>query len=461
MIVRRRSHYLGFWLFALLGLAAHSSPALAQLQPAAVPGEPTLTLERAIELTLASDPSLEAAAARLAAALADVDAARSAHWLQLDLEAGVQSTDNPVLVFSQKLLQEGFQESDFGLSALNTPDRHEDFSLRIVARQPLWMGGRLARGLEAASHVAGAHEAQQEAVRQQLVRTATDVFTAVVIARHRLEVVEQAVETARAHVELARSLFTGGLVVESDVLLAEVRLGELEQAAIQVRSAKATAEARLNLTIGRPAAAQLVIDEEAGGARDSGRMAQPLADLVELALANRPDLHATRQFLHAAEKGTARARAESRPTLGIEAGIEAHDSDFFAGDATNTTVLLGLRVPLFDHGGRRAATARAQAAELEAAAQLKQMRDQIELGVRQAYFALQAAGQRIAVTEQGLKQAQRSLEIVEDRYRNGATTLVDLLDAQAARSDSDLRRLEAQRDLLLAQVALRQAIGDL
>ena len=469
MIARRahRSHRrLACALVGLLGMLTTLCSATAQVQLAEASGasganEAPLTLERAIELTLATDPSLEVAAARLAAAQADLDSAQSARWLNLDLEAGVQSTDNPVMVFSQKLLQEGFRESDFALSALNTPSRHEDFSVRIVARQPLWMGGRLARGLEAARLSAGAHEAQQEAVRQQLVRTATDFFTAVVIAGHRLQVIDQAVETARAHVELARSLFEGGLVVESDLLLAEVRLGELEQAAIQVRSAKATAEARLNLTLGRPAEAPLRLDESATRAPSSETAQEPLAALVEQALANRPDLGASRLFRQAAERNAARTRAESRPTLGIEAGVEAHDSDFFGLDGTNATLLLGLRVPLFDHGGRRAATARALAAEREAAAQLEQMRIQIELSVRQAYFALQAAGQRLSVTEQGQRQARRSLEIVEDRYRNGVTTLVDLLDAQAARSDSDLRHLEAERDLLLARVALRQAIGDL
>jgi outer membrane protein TolC len=53
------------------------------------------------------------------------------------------------------------------------------------------------------------------------------------------------------------------------------------------------------------------------------------------------------------------------------------------------------------------------------------------------------------------------LEIVEDRYREGLTTLTELLDAETALTRARLRRLAARRDLFLARASLDLATGRL
>ena len=420
----------------------------------------TMTLEQAIELALASDPGLAASSARSDATAARAEAADSGRGPTVDLEAGLQATDNPVMVFGQKLLQEEFTADDFALGSLNRPSFHEDFALRVVARQPLYTGGQIRHGIEAARHTQAGATALHEAARQQLVRSVTDRYTAAVTARLRVEVAAQAVDTARAHLELATSLFEGGLAVESDQLLAEVRAGELEEALLRARAGSAVATSALNLATGRAASEPVELETPDAATIDLGPP-DSLEAATARALEQRPDLRALSDYHRASLSGVAQARALSRPTVGLEAGVEAHDPDFFGTSGTNASLMLGLRLPLFDGGSKKAQRLEAEAKSREARAELERLRDAVELEVRQAFLDQEAARKRVDIANKSRALAGRSLEIVEDRYRNGLVPLVDLLDAQAALTGSRLRVLEAERDALLARVALALATGDL
>ena len=51
------------------------------------------------------------------------------------------------------------------------------------------------------------------------------------------------------------------------------------------------------------------------------------------------------------------------------------------------------------------------------------------------------------------------MRIIENRYREGLTTLIELLDAETALTQARTRAIGAGRDLLLSQATLDLAIG--
>jgi len=69
--------------------------------------------------------------------------------------------------------------------------------------------------------------------RQEVIAETVIAYTGVQVAQERLRVVEQALDTARANMKLVRSRLESGLVVKSDLLRAEVRVAELEQAQVK------------------------------------------------------------------------------------------------------------------------------------------------------------------------------------------------------------------------------------
>ncbi len=435
---------------AVVALALTALPAAAQ--------DGVLTLEEALAIAEAENQELAAAGARVEVAEAAVDEARSRRLPRLDLAGDVQRTTNPVYVFGNLLRQEAFGPLNFAIPSLNQPDALDNWNLRVELQQPLWMGGALARGREAAGLGRDAAEAERERARQELVRRVTESYATAVLARHQLDVAREALETAGAHVKLTRDLYEGGLVVESDLLLAQVRESEVQEVVIRAESGVEVSRATLNLVLGRDLETPFDLPET---------LALPpveeieIAALVKRALDSRPDLDAARRHVAAAETQVALARSTRLPQLGLQASWETNAEDFFGNDGDNYSVAIGFRVPLYQGRGERARIEAARARAREAAEMGELLTQSIGLEVRRAYHELRAAHQRVEQAERGAQLAERSLVIVEDRYKEGLATLTALLDSETALTEARLREVTAQRDILLARSVLDLATGQL
>jgi outer membrane protein TolC len=85
----------------------------------------------------------------------------------------------------------------------------------------------------------------------------------------------------------------------------------------------------------------------------------------------------------------------------------------------------------------------------------------VRLETRQAEADLQAARERVTVTEDAVAQADESLRIIRNRYSNGLATVTDLLRSETALVEAKTRRLAALYDLRIAAVQLDAASGSL
>lgn len=441
-------------------LPALALPAL--VMPAAAAGEEPagrpLTLAQAVETALENSRALSAADAGLAAARAGVAEARSARLPKVEVTEAALRTTNPVEVFGSLLGQEAFTAESFALDRLNEPDALTNFNTRLSVTQPLWTGGRITNGLAAARLGEESAAAQRERRRQEVVHQVVDAYTGAVVARRHLEVAHEALETARAHVKLVEDLYTGGLVVESDLLQAQVRASEIEEMVVRAESGVAVSEAALNLAMGGEQGRhwQLAADVE-----PKAPAADELDALIAEAWERRPDLAATAAQVEAAGRLVKLERAGFLPEIGLNGFYEANSEDVLGTDGTNWSVTVGLRFTAFDGMATRARVrqAREKARQAEELAALE--REHAALEVRTAFHEVAAAGKRLALATAAKELAARNLTIVEDRYREGLTTLVELLDAETALTEARTREVAGRRDLLRSQATLDLAVGRL
>ena len=85
----------------------------------------------------------------------------------------------------------------------------------------------------------------------------------------------------------------------------------------------------------------------------------------------------------------------------------------------------------------------------------------VELDVRQAFHDLRSSRKRLQQAEQSILWAREGMRIVEDRYKEGLTTLVELLDAEIALTRARTREVAARRDIVLTLASLDLAVGRL
>ena len=160
--------------------------------------------------------------------------------------------NDPIYVFGSKLRQQRFATSDFALNQLNTPLPFGNFSTRFAGSWNLFDSFASWHGVNRAKQMNQAVGHQLERTDQEIVFRVVSAYYDVLLAGKQLQVAEQAARTAQSIMERSQVRFDSGLVVESDLLTAKVRVASRQQELIRARNDLDLARAQLNTAMGLP-----------------------------------------------------------------------------------------------------------------------------------------------------------------------------------------------------------------
>ena len=162
-----------------------------------------------------------------------------------------------------------------------------------------------------------------------------------------------------------------------------------------------------------------------------------------------------------AETQTQAARSTLLPQVSFRVAFEADRQDFVNKGGANWFAGASMRWNLFNGFADKARIDEASQFLVRARAQQRQIDSAVRLQVRSAYLDLQAAQERLKVTEAAVTQAEENLRIVKNRYENGLNNVTELLRSETALLETRVRRLAAVHGQRLAAVALDLAAGTL
>ena len=301
---------------------------------------------------------------------------------------------------------------------------------------------------------------------QQVVFNVQQAFYAFGAARSSVEAATSNLELARTNRELAEERLKAGLATRPAVLLARQleaeSLYELESA----RSAVETARAELATAVGIRADIPLDVDTLEH---------QPLPDalparvdeLVDVAIAQRPDLAAKVASLRGREAALAKAKAAWYPEVGLlgEFGealwsYQVHGFPRQNSSTNDYTALLVFHWDLFTGFDRPYAIRQAQA-EVEATrAELRGAELGIIDAVWRAYYEFQSARERHRYAEALLSASEEAYSANLETYRGGLSTISDLLTADRDLARARYTLIRARTDYLDAAAAVAFAVGN-
>ncbi|HET9087448.1 MAG TPA: TolC family protein [Acidobacteriaceae bacterium] len=185
--------------------------------------------------------------------------------------------------------------------------------------------------------------------------------------------------------------------------------------------------------------------------------------LVQVALKQRPDLIELDYNQKAARKYS---RAEwdqllpSLNTLGV-VGLTPIRTDRYFTSNWFGAVGLNLRVNLFNGflytSQAHAADARAKADQES----LRDLRDNVVKGVRDAWLQSNTSYQKIAVTEKLLQASNLALKLAQARYKLGLSSIVELSDTQLEQTRAAIENVNARIEYQLSLAALNYQLGNL
>ncbi len=213
-----------------------------------------------------------------------------------------------------------------------------------------------------------------------------------------------------------------------------------------IRSASASG-AGPDQSTAQPAAPLQLIGEFSNATVGKG-----LRELRALSLTTRPDVQLSRQNLIAAEKAVELAKAQR--SRDVSASVEYQK----VGDDHSVGVIT--QVPLFLYNNQRSGIAQAEAQRRSAEALFRLSERQAITDVEKAYQSYVAAGEALALyNSENLNQVTRLQDIAEFTFRQGNTSLFELLDVQRNTRQVLMAYNQARANYQLTLWQLELAVG--
>lgn len=403
-------------------------PAAAQTDPATLE---RVTFEEAVRRALDRNPTVGQASQAVLRAQALLDQARSVFRPSVNGAVGTTVLD----------AARGFDGN------ITQPRTQTSFS--GTASYPLLAASRWAAAKQAADQVEIARISAAEA-RRQVALLAAESYLAVISTEHQRDIAVRNRDTARALEEYARARLEAG----QGSRLNHVRSSQ-ERAAAEgfIHSAELSV---------RQAQEALGIAMFADGPVDANgdpeiEPAAPPSD-EDAWLARRPDVRLFTAQVQAADRVVRDTWKSWLPTATAAFSPQYVTPAGFFEPANTWRAFVQLQIPIYD--GTLGATKRLRIADRETAQlRLDAVKAQARSEVRFTQEAVTRNEQIVAASREAAENAREALRITEIAYKAGATTNIEVVQAQQTARNAEVQSALAEDRLRQARLDLLVALG--
>lgn len=407
-------------------------------------GEP-LSIQDAIRRAWRDQAGLQAGEALVNRARAESEAMKALRLPTLTTSAGIQRTDEPMMVFGTRLNQARISQADFMPDRLNHPDALTAFGMSLNLNQPIYAGGRIQAAGRAGEAMAQSEASLQAHRRQQVAMGVVQAYFGTQAARQGLAYAEDTLRQAQETERFVQARVDQGLMLRSEALRASAFRAQAEAAQAEARQRMASAQSGLALLMGT-SAQDADLNSSIEGPLEGAPPAQP-----------RGDLQAAQFQVQAAHEGVKASRGSLLPEVGLSAAWGTARYTWNSG-GTWTNLGIGAKWTIFSGPERRRLEV-ARASERAAALNLRWQEQQASREAEEARRAVETAQVRLRSAREAVTASESVRSLRQARHREGLLPLVEVLDAESGLSGARTLLLASQLDLRISQAQLALALG--
>jgi len=426
-----------------------------------------MSLREAIRYAHEHQPSLAAARARVAVALAQSAVPRAGYMPRIAAAAEVLvgTSNNTTASYATVGILDVARVGGTAANATRSWSPDPSTLIGASVHQELYDFGRLEAQADAYDALARAAGEDARGVQLDLDLLVEDSFYAVQSSKAILAAADAAVQRVQAHRDLAEAQVRAQLWSPIKLTRADADLANYTVDRVRAAGSLAIAQDVLAATIG---AAEPAID---AGADDLTFATPPqLAAAMRDVDVQAPELRAARAQLLAQQRISSAIRSELRPDLSVSAELTGRAGGApvtaatptgggWLPDVPNWDALVVLSWPIFD----RVVTARARASErIEAVrvAEIDQVAQQLRTGAERGYVELEVARSAVPALQRALAAAQANHAQAEAQFTAGLGTAVELSDAEALLTDAQIQLAVGQFQQSRARARLGRALAE-
>ena len=419
---------------------AQQPPVLA---PPATSQQATLSLSQATAIAIQNHPQIAAARDIAATAGQRIIESKAAYYPTIDGEVTAA---------------QGTYLGRIGAGSLSSSQLFDRFGQGIQMTQLLTDFGRTKSLVAQSQFQAQAADQITEATVYDVVLGVNRGYLGVLEAQAYLTVANETVRARQTLADQVTALANANLKSRFEVSFAEVNVSEAKLLLIRSQDAVERAWSDLSRALGQDQVVRytLAVVPAPGALPDSPE------PLIAEAIQNRPELRSLQLQLQGAQSFEQAEADLKRPVVSVVAvggGLPYLGQDPRVAPYGYEGAAVNLDIPIFNG---HLFTARRRAAHYQAETvgeHVRNLRQQVERDVRNAWISASTAYQRIPVTVQYLNQANLAIKLAQGRYDLGLATIVDVTQAQLNLTQAQIENVSATYDYQSQYAALQYTIG--
>jgi len=325
----------------------------------------------------------------------------------------------------------------------------------LTFKYPLYTGNALEDQIEIAKANLAASEAQFAATAEQVVFSVRQAYYLVVASQANVDAAQRAVDASQENVRVTQAQVQVGTSPQFNLLQAQVQLAQSQLSLTTARTGLSQAYQSFAAALVLP----LPTTFERVTTPELPEVPQDVNALIQQALQNRPEVAQALASERAARAAIDLAAAGLRPNIALSAGPQIQTSDPSNKDVVNFAATISVTLAILDGGLTQAkidqARAQLQAAQVTEA----QVRQQVELDVRNAYLALGNAAESLRSAIAGQTAAREALRIANVRFQAGVGTQLEVVTQIQNLATADNQVIQAGLNYFVAVAQLDRAIG--
>ncbi len=332
----------------------------------------------------------------------------------------------------------------------------DEYSLNLNASYEVDVWGRVRAASEAAEQQLLASREDVQATALSVSAQVTDVWYQLVEQRAQLRLINDQIDTNEDYLDLVRSRFQQGAVSSSDVL-------QQQNLVTSTRTEKRRVKAEIARLRHRLAVLQGTVPEQASLPSKTtlpDLAPRPKTGIPSTWIRKRPDIRRAFHRVKSADRELASAIASRFPRINITPQFRADaaiPSNLL--ETWSARLATGVSYPLFNAGELKAGEELARAEKYE---WIHRYTNTVLTGIREVEDALSSEVQqrkRVEDLRAQIDRSGRTVDLLMEQYRNGATDYLRVLDEIRNRQQLQRDLLAARGQLVRSRVDLYEALG--
>jgi len=332
-----------------------------------------------------------------------------------------------------------------------------DSKVRII--QPLF-NPEIYFAYKAQKELTTVQQAQKKAYENQLKFEITSAYYQFLQSGDAIKILKYTQKLLAELLKTNQSLVANGKATKDAVLNAEFEMDKTQQQIAESEKNYQVNQAYFNFLLNREMNSAIERDTTLF---ISNHDAQEISLLKSTALRQRQEIQQLQHSLNANDFVISLNQGNALlPKINVVGDVGYQGFNYtMKADQQYWLVQFGLTWDIFKGGEKRARTQQARIDFQVAENKMAQLKKQIELQVIQSFYELESAKQVYAASQSGVKNAEKSFEIIRAKYFEGQVIMLEYLDAQNKLTRSQLVNTINHYELLRKSADLQKTISNL